>query len=77
MLPSKMHPTNISISIRIRHLEYTQEDWTNTTLWKDFYAEYMQKHLDDDTVIERYEKQYNTLEQLRDALVKDREKFSQ
>ena len=54
-------------------LEYTQEDWTNTTLWKDFYAEYMQKHLDDDTVIERYEKQCNTLEQLRDALVKDRE----
>lgn len=56
-------------------LEYTQEDWTNTTLWKDFYAEYMQKHLDDDTVIERYEKQCNTLEQLRDALVKDRESF--
>ena len=56
-------------------LEYTQEDWTNTTLWKDFYAVYMQKHLDDDTVIERYEKQCNTLEQLRDALVKDRESF--
>lgn len=35
----------------------------------------MQKHLDDDTVIERYEKQCNTLEQLRDALVKDRESF--
>lgn len=56
-------------------LEYTKEDWTNTIPWTDFYSEYMIENLEDNTLIERYEKQCTTLDELRDALVKDRESF--